>query len=206
MWLVVGQMLIKTGWWDASSLSGILAEAIKHCVQFSTTNTLYISRFVIVMSAFQKQSHCVKCVQIRTFFWSVYSRIPTEYGEIRSIYRDIQSEYGKIQTRKNSVFGHFSRSDRQELLCKKGAYKNFPEFTGGVSSGTGVSCEFCDILKNTFFRKTPPVAAIEIFYSNTVCNKSAAEVWICLVSFYGGAKDLIFTCFFLNIITFFIKL
>ena len=26
---------------------------------------------------------------------------------------------------------------------------------------------------------------IEISYSNTVCNKSAAEAWICLVSFYG---------------------
>ena len=34
--------------------------------------------------------HCVKSVQIRSFFWS---------------------ECGKIPTRKNSVFGHFSRSD-----------------------------------------------------------------------------------------------
>ena len=38
--------------------------------------------------------HCVKCVQIRSFFWSVFPRIRTEYG--------------KIRTRKNSVFGHFS--------------------------------------------------------------------------------------------------
>ena len=51
--------------------------------------------------------HYVKCVQIRSYFWSVFSRIRTEYGEIRSI----QSECGKIRTRKNSVFGHFSRSD-----------------------------------------------------------------------------------------------
>ena len=42
------------------------------------------------------KAHCVKCVQIRSFFWSVFSRI--------------RSEYGKIRTRKNSVFGHFSRS------------------------------------------------------------------------------------------------
>ena len=40
--------------------------------------------------------HCVESVQIRSFFWSVFSRI--------------RSEYGEIQTRKNSVFGHFSRS------------------------------------------------------------------------------------------------
>ena len=29
-------------------------------------------------------------------------------------------------------------------------------------------------------------APIKISYSNTVCNKSAAEAWIYLVSFYGG--------------------
>ena len=29
--------------------------------------------------------HCVKSVQIRSFFWSAFSRIRTEYGEIRSI-------------------------------------------------------------------------------------------------------------------------
>ena len=41
--------------------------------------------------------HCVKCFQIRSFFWSVFSRIWTECG--------------KIWTRKNSVFGHFLRSE-----------------------------------------------------------------------------------------------
>ena len=40
--------------------------------------------------------HCLKSVQIRSFFWSVFSCI--------------RIEYGKIGTRKNSVFGHFSRS------------------------------------------------------------------------------------------------
>ena len=40
--------------------------------------------------------HCVKSVQIRSFFWSVFSCIRTEYR--------------KIRTRKNSVLGHFSRS------------------------------------------------------------------------------------------------
>ena len=40
--------------------------------------------------------HCVKSVQIRSFFWSVFFRIHTEYG--------------KIRTRKNAVFGHISHS------------------------------------------------------------------------------------------------
>ena len=40
--------------------------------------------------------NCLKSVQIQNFFWSVFSRILTEYG--------------KIRTRKNSVFGHFPHS------------------------------------------------------------------------------------------------
>ena len=42
-------------------------------------------------------THCVKTVQIRSFFWSLFSCI--------------QSKYRKVWTRKNSVFEHFSRSD-----------------------------------------------------------------------------------------------
>ena len=40
---------------------------------------------------------CVKCVQIWKFFWYVFYRIWTKYGEIR--------------IRKNSVFGYFSHSE-----------------------------------------------------------------------------------------------
>ena len=43
------------------------------------------------------QKHCVKSVQIRNYFWSVFSCI--------------ESKYRKMQTINNSVFGHFSRSD-----------------------------------------------------------------------------------------------
>ena len=40
--------------------------------------------------------HCVKSVQIRSYFWSIISCICTEYT--------------KIRTTNNSIFGHFSRS------------------------------------------------------------------------------------------------
>ena len=58
--------------------------------------------------------HCVKSVQLRSYFWSVFSCIRREYGDLRSKSPGnlrIQSEYRKIQTRNNSVIGHFSRSD-----------------------------------------------------------------------------------------------
>ena len=102
----------------------------------------------------------------------------------------------------------YFKSSLPELFCKKGVLINVAKFTG-VSSGTGVSSEFREILKNVFFHRAPPVlllafAPIEISYFNNLCNKFAAEARIGLVSL--GAKDFIFTCIFLGIITFFIKI
>ena len=53
--------------------------------------------------------HCLKSVQIRSFFWSVFTYIWTEYGDLlRKSPCSVQMQ--KIRSRKNSVFGHFSRS------------------------------------------------------------------------------------------------
>ena len=51
----------------------------------------------IIFFRLHELSHCVKSVQIRSYFWSVFFCIRTEYR--------------KIRTRKNSVFGHFWRSE-----------------------------------------------------------------------------------------------
>ena len=40
------------------------------------------------------------------------------------------------------------RSSRPEVFYKIGVLKNFEKFTG----------KFCEIFKNTFFHRTPPVA------------------------------------------------
>ena len=53
----------------------------------------------IIYFAKSRYLHCVKSVQIRSFFWSVFYCIRTEYR--------------KIRTRNNSVFGHISRSDTE---------------------------------------------------------------------------------------------
>ena len=50
-----------------------------------------------VYQIFKIQFHCVKSVQIRSFFCSEFSQIRIEF-------------FGKIRTRNNSVFGHFSRN------------------------------------------------------------------------------------------------
>ena len=54
--------------------------------------------------------HCVKSVQIWSFFWSVFSCIRTEYGDLRSkspYSVQIQENFGPEKT---SLFGHFSCS------------------------------------------------------------------------------------------------
>ena len=52
-------------------------------------------------------NHCVKSVQIRSYIWSIFSCI--------------QSEYRKIRTRNNSVFGRFSHSESIKRLINKNA-------------------------------------------------------------------------------------
>ena len=64
----------------------------------------YFYTGVTVSKYSPEKSHCVKSVQMRSFFWSVFSYIWTKYR--------------KIQTRKSSVFGHFSRSEYSQVLRK----------------------------------------------------------------------------------------
>ena len=49
---------------------------------------------------------CVKSVQIRGFFWSIF-RVFGLNTEINGVNLRMLSEYGKIRTTKNSVFGQF---------------------------------------------------------------------------------------------------
>ena len=43
----------------------------------------YIFQILRVIQVAFSLSHCVKSVQIPSFFWSVFSRIRTEYGDLR---------------------------------------------------------------------------------------------------------------------------
>ena len=60
--------------------------------------------------------HCVESIRIRRFSGQYFPAfgLNTEYLSVFSpygVYLRIQSKCGKIRTRKNSVFGHLSRSD-----------------------------------------------------------------------------------------------
>ena len=46
---------------------------------------IFAKYFIMYLWQVLNTSHCVESVQIRSFFWSVFSRIRTEYGEILHI-------------------------------------------------------------------------------------------------------------------------
>ena len=66
--------------------------------KFFESSSIALSHILWVLEQSETcKNYCVKNVQIGSFFLSVFSCI--------------QSEYRKIRTGKNSVFGHFSRSE-----------------------------------------------------------------------------------------------
>ena len=89
-------------------------------VQMSQTTVISAGIFQRVI-LFRSRNHCVKSVQIRRFFWSVFSLFRLN-AEIYRVSFRIQFEYGKIRTRKNFVFGHFSRSGLLETGIEKSPY------------------------------------------------------------------------------------
>ena len=76
------------------------------------------------------------------------------------------------------------QSSRPELFCKKGVLRNFAKFTGKhlpqacefikkESLAQVFFCEICEIYKNTFFYRTPPVAAwwgLQLYSKETLCE------------------------------------
>ena len=60
-----------------------------------------------------------------------------------------------------------NRSSWLEVFCKKGVLRNFAKLTGKQACSfikketlaQLFSCEFCEISKNTFSHRTPPMAA-----------------------------------------------
>ena len=93
----------------------------------NTTNT-WIGLFIVHLILEMYHLTALK-VSKHGDFWSVLSRIRTEYGEIRSI----QSECEKTRTRKKPIFGHFSRSVSYEYseAYQASKMKNFAKIVNG---------------------------------------------------------------------------
>ena len=85
---------ILTSWFNEKSL---------HSRRFASNKLNLLQELFSSTSPRDLSRQSVKSVQIRSYFWSVFSCISTEYGYLLRI----QSEYRKIRTRNNSVFWHF---------------------------------------------------------------------------------------------------
>ena len=122
--------------------------------------------------------------------WLIVGQMPIQAGwSDNSVYSGISAEAistaSTFLQQKQSISlswflqcQHF-RNCHSEFFCIKGVLKNFAKFTR-VSSDTGVSCEFCEILrKNTFFHRTPPVAA-----SGICTNWDFTSLFLRTISFF----------------------
>ena len=89
-------------YWNSNACS-IMTDWIHVGLLWSKSETIYLPKKACLIIIHRNTTHildmsyhCVKSVQIRSYFWSLTSCILTEYL--------------KIRTRNNSVFGHFSHS------------------------------------------------------------------------------------------------
>ena len=82
------------------------------------------------------------------------------------------------------------RSSRPEMFCQKGFLRNFAKFTRKhlcqgvffIKKATVAQvffCEFCEIFKNTFFHRTPPVAASEEAMKKIKFSLLSSTRWNC---------------------------
>ena len=103
VWLICAVWLCRKIWW-----SPCWVYPTKLCFSQLVVDCTY-RRLNFPFNFFYWIMHCVESVQIRSYFWSVFSCIWTEYGDLLRI----QSKYRKIWTRKKIIFGHVSSSDSQ---------------------------------------------------------------------------------------------
>ena len=71
----------------------------------------------------------------------------------------VRWEYFKYEIRKFTIWGKKKKQLLRDVLWK-GVLKNFAQFTG-KHLYQGLSCEFCEISKNTFSYRKPLVAVSE---------------------------------------------
>ena len=77
--------------------------------QFDKKSRLFANPVLCLAPNRQIDTHCVKSVQIRSFFWSVFSCIRTEYGDLRNT-----EKYGPEQTLHWDTFHVVANSDLDE--------------------------------------------------------------------------------------------
>ena len=81
-----------------------------YCIAFTLKCHLFLLNLRLLLSKFKDNwfYHLVTAwsVQIRSYFWSVFCCIRTEYGDWRVNLR-VQSEYRKIRTRNNCIWTLF---------------------------------------------------------------------------------------------------
>ena len=126
-------------------------------VKVITKNIVLGSLWTHFMHKRVKPAHCVKSVQIRSFFWSVFSCTWTEYGDLRMRYNLVFSpNAGKYGPEKTSYLDTFHIVAALLQMCYTATYfSNFSKMFRTprghlVSAGSSRPDVFCEkgVLRN----------------------------------------------------------
>ena len=162
---------------------GFCREALNKFLETNFSRKSYWNNTLTSLKTLVLSHHCVKSVQIPSYFWSVFSRIRTEYGEIRSISLYLV-QMREMADQNNSEYRHFSRIVRSVII---------PPMAKSVNCLTKV-----DQLLSTF------VASKEIHFSmqsnmwlvlhvspvTVLENRTVSLIYLFLLSIYDLVSEL----------------
>ena len=105
-------------------------------------SNLEVSEFITRNKISNEYEHCVKCVQIRSFLWSVFSRIRTEYEEILRISPYSVPMWENTDQEKLRIWTHFTQWNSLLLHIhkKKRTKKTWSTFFCRVRKSNWVTC------------------------------------------------------------------
>ena len=144
--------------------------------------------------------HCMKSVQIRNFFWSVFSCIRIEYGDFHS--RSPYSVRMRENTdQKNFLSGHFSRSvclSHSSLFLISFASDHFSEHLWAFSNSSFSVCPnvTTNPSMNLIFHKPYYIHVLFMFTPSTTSSKDMQSIHgnsiyklLCFLSFRIHNKE-----------------
>ena len=112
----------------------------------------------------------MKSVQIRSFFWSVYFRIRTEYGELQSISPYSFQIWGNRDQKKLRIWTLFTQcSNIRDIGMDSTGKRNFYNFFSSIS----------DTSRREGFRKFLNSSPCRVYFNNNKYNEdgNALQVW-----------------------------
>ena len=116
MWLIVGQMPIKAGWWDSSLAIWDFSRSNKYCIELSTTNAIYLSHSVIAISDFRSSRPELFCKKGILETFSKFTSISSATEVFCEFCKILKKTFFFLQNTYSDFFWHLHQSGSPILI------------------------------------------------------------------------------------------